>query len=40
MRRREKKSCKQNVTTNYIILLTAICNLITALIKLLDGLHD
>lgn len=40
MRRREKKSCKQNVTTNYIILLTAIINLVIALIKLLDKLLD
>lgn len=40
MRRRDRKSCKRDVASNYIILLTAFCKRITALIKLLDALLD
>lgn len=40
MRRKQKKNRKQDIATKQIILLTAIANLITALINLINKISD
>lgn len=40
MRRRQKKSRKQETSAQKLLLLTALANLITALIKLIDQLTE